>query len=297
MYHNPVLLQECIDGLAIKPDGIYVDVTFGGGGHAREIIKKLDTGRLLGFDQDTDAERNIIHDDRFIFIRANFRFMRNFLKLYKLYPVDGILADLGVSSHQFDEPARGFSTRFNAELDMRMDTGSKLSGKKVLNTYSENELKRIFSEFGEIENAGRLASNIVANRREMPINTTGDLIKAIGGCYNKKLENKYLARVFQAVRIEVNNEIGILKEFLNQTVEALKAEGRIAVISYHSLEDRLVKNFFKSGNFEGNINKDFYGNPLVQFKPINRRPIIAGEQEISENSRARSAKLRIAEKI
>ncbi|MFL5763498.1 MAG: 16S rRNA (cytosine(1402)-N(4))-methyltransferase RsmH [Bacteroidia bacterium] len=295
-YHNPVLLKECIDGLNIDPAGIYVDVTFGGGGHSREIMKHLTTGRLYAFDQDEDAQKNAIDDPRFVLIKQNFRFLKNFLKMYNAIPVNGILADLGVSSHQFDEGERGFSTRFNAQLDMRMDQKSKLTAEEVINSYSEEDLKRVFKLYGEVDNAGRLAYIICHERKEKPIRTGDDLKAAIGKCVKRGRENQYYAQVFQALRIEVNKELDVLQELLTQSMEVLKPGGRLVVISYHSLEDRLVKNIMRSGKFEGEVEKDFYGNQLTPFIQITRKPIVPTEKENEENSRARSAKLRIAEK-
>ncbi|MES2138256.1 MAG: 16S rRNA (cytosine(1402)-N(4))-methyltransferase RsmH [Bacteroidota bacterium] len=296
-YHNPVLLKECIDGLNINPEGIYVDVTFGGGGHSREIFKRLTTGKLYAFDQDEDAVKNKIDDERFILIKQNFRYLKNFLKMYNALPIDGLLADLGVSSHQFDEADRGFSTRFDAKLDMRMDQNSKLTAAEILNTYGEEDLKRIFKLYGEVDNAGRLAYVIFNWRKEKQIETVNDLKTAIEKCVKRGRENQYYAQVFQALRIEVNKELDVLKDLLTQSLEVLKPGGRLVVISYQSLEDRLVKNIIRSGKFEGEVEKDFFGNQLAPFKAITRKPIIPSDAEISENSRARSAKLRIAEKI
>jgi len=296
-YHNPVLLKECIDGLNINPKGIYVDVTFGGGGHSREILKHLTTGRLYAFDQDEDALKNKIEDDRFILIQQNFRYLKNFLKMYNALPIDGLLADLGVSSHQFDEADRGFSTRFDARLDMRMDRNSKLTAADILNTYSEEELKRIFKLYGEVDNAGRLAYQVFHSRKEKQIETVNDLKAAIEKCVKRGRENQYYAQVFQALRIEVNKEMDVLKDLLMQSLEVLKPGGRLVVISYQSLEDRLVKNIIRSGKFEGEVDKDFFGNQLTPFKAITRKPIMPDDAEVLENSRARSAKLRIAEKI
>jgi 16S rRNA (cytosine1402-N4)-methyltransferase len=295
-YHNPVLLKECIDGLKINPKGIYVDVTFGGGGHSREILKHLTTGKLYAFDQDADAERNKIDDDRFVLIKQNFRYLKNFLKMYNALPIDGLLADLGVSSHQFDEADRGFSTRFDAKLDMRMDRNAKLTAADILNTYTEEELKKIFKLYGEVDNAGRLAYVVFHARKEKQIETVNDLKAAIEKCVKRGRENQYYAQVFQALRIEVNKELDVLKDLLIQSLEVLKPGGRLVVISYQSLEDRLVKNIIRSGKFEGEVEKDFYGNQLAPFETITRKPIVPGEEEITENSRARSAKLRIAEK-
>jgi len=295
-YHNPVLLKECIDGLDIKPDGIYVDVTFGGGGHSREILKHLTTGKLYAFDQDDDAVKNKIDDPRFVLIKQNFRYLKNFLKLYNALPIDGLLADLGVSSHQFDEADRGFSIRFDAKLDMRMDQNSKLTAAEILNTYSEDDLKRIFRLYGEVDNAGYLASIIYHNRKDKAIETVNDLKVMITKCVKRGKENQYYAQVFQALRIEVNKELDVLQELLLQTLDVLKPGGRAVIMSYHSLEDRLVKNFFRSGKFEGDVEKDFYGNQLTPFKMISRKPIVPSEKEVEENPRSRSAKLRIAEK-
>ncbi len=295
-YHNPVLLKECIEGLKINPEGIYVDVTFGGGGHSREILKYLTTGKLYAFDQDEDAVTNKIEDDRFTLIKQNFRYLKNFLKMYNALPIDGLLADLGVSSHQFDETGRGFSTRFDAKLDMRMDRNTKLTAGYILNSYSEEELKRIFKVYGEVVNAGRLAYAIYHTRKEKPIETVNDLKAAIGKCVKPGRENQYYAQVFQALRIEVNKELEVLQELLLQSLDVLKPGGRLVVISYHSLEDRLVKNMMRSGKFEGEVEKDFFGNILAPFELITRKPIVPNDTENIENSRARSAKLRIAEK-
>lgn len=295
-YHNPVLLQECIEGLNIDPEGIYVDVTFGGGGHSREIIKHLTTGKLFAFDQDPDAVQNSINDERFVLIQQNFRYMKNFLKMYKALPVKGVLADLGVSSHQFDVAERGFSIRFDAPLDMRMDKNAKLSAINVLNEYTDEQLKKIFKEYGELPNAWKVATEIVKNREAGAIDTVFKLKAAVASCAPKYKDNQFYAQLFQAIRIEVNQEIEVLKEFLMQTVEVLDKGGRLVVMSYHSLEDRLVKNFIKKGKFEGELEKDFYGNPITPFKVIGSKPIVPSERELKENSRSRSAKLRIAEK-
>lgn len=296
MYHNPVLLNECIEGLAINPEGIYVDVTYGGGGHARAILSKLTTGRLIAFDQDADALKNTIDDERFTLINQNFKFLINFLRLYKAFPVDGILADLGISSHQIDQADRGFSTRFEADLDLRMNRNTGITASQVLNQYSVEDLKRVFKDFGELKNAYRIAQKIELSRNEGQLTTTGQLKEILTPLAERGRENKFYARVFQALRIEVNGELDVLKEMLLQTQKVLKPGGRLVVMSYHSLEDRLVKNYMKAGNFEGIINKDFYGNPIAPFKPVTRKPIVAGEIETAENSRARSAKLRIAER-
>ena len=296
-YHNPVMLQECIDGLNIKPDGIYVDVTFGGGGHSREILKYLGPkGRLLAFDQDSDAQNNLPKDDRLTFIDQNFRYLKNNCRLQGAIPADGILADLGVSSHQFDQPERGFSIRFDADLDMRMDQSGLLTAKQVVNTYSEEQLHRIFGIYGEIKNAKTLAQTLVTQRLNKSIDTVDELKKAISKLIPKGKENKYLAQVFQALRIEVNQELEALKEFLEQTVDVLKTQGRLVVMSYHSLEDRLVKNYIAKGKFQGELEKDFFGNPIKPLESITRKAIVASGDEIKLNNRASSAKLRIAEK-
>ncbi len=291
------MLDECIEGLAIRPEGTYVDVTFGGGGHSREIIKNLNKdGRLLAFDQDADAKQNIIDDSRFVFIDQNFRYLKNFCRLHQAMPVDGILADLGVSSYQFDQAERGFSIRFDAELDMRMNQQSALSAKEVVNTYSEADLHRIFGIYGEIQNAKSLANTIVTARLNSPIVTVADLKNAIANRIPKGKENKYLAQVFQALRIEVNQELEALKDFLIQTADVLVSGGRLVVMSYHSLEDRLVKNFIAKGKFSGELEKDIYGNDNRPFDAVSRGAITASEEEVLNNNRARSAKLRIAVK-
>jgi 16S rRNA (cytosine1402-N4)-methyltransferase len=296
-YHVPVMLQQCIEALNIRPDGTYVDVTFGGGGHSREIIKHLgEGGRLLAFDQDADAQQNIIADDRFEFVDQNFRYLKNFTRLHNAIPVDGILADLGVSSYQFDQAERGFSIRFDAELDMRMNQSSTLTAKEVVNTYGEADLHRIFGIYGEIKNAKSLAKTIVTARLNGSLNTVADLKNAINSLIPKGKENKYLAQVFQALRIEVNQELEALKDFLIQSAEVLVSGGRLVVMSYHSLEDRLVKNFIAKGKFSGEVEKDFYGNDQKPFDAVSRGAITASEEEIKNNNRARSAKLRIAVK-
>jgi 16S rRNA (cytosine1402-N4)-methyltransferase len=297
-YHNPVMLQECMDGLGIKPDGVYVDVTFGGGGHSREILKHLgEKGRLLAFDQDEDAQRNIPSDDRLTFIDQNFRYLKNYCRLHGALPVDGILADLGVSSHQFDQPERGFSIRFDADLDMRMDQNGELTAKQIVNTYTEEDLHRIFGMYGEIQNAKSLAKAIVTSRLNRPVGTIDELKDAIRKHIPKGKENKYLAQVFQALRIEVNQELEVLQEFLQQALDVLKPGGRLVVMSYHSLEDRLVKNFIAKGKFKGEVEKDFYGNEIKPFEAVSRKAIVASEEEIKLNNRARSAKLRVAVKL
>ncbi len=296
-YHMPVMFQQCIDGLNIQPSGTYVDVTFGGGGHSKEILKHLEKdGKLVAFDQDEDALQNDINDDRFLLINQNFRYLRNNLRMHNIASVDGILADLGVSSHQFDVAERGFSTRFDAELDMRMDRSSGLTAKMVINTYAEEDLHKIFGMYGELQNAKSLAKTIVTARLNAPINTITDLKSAIASLIPRGKEHKYLAQVFQALRIEVNQELEALKDFLLQTESTLKTGGRLVVMSYHSLEDRLVKNFMAKGKFSGEVEKDFYGNHEKPFDLIAKKPIGATEEEIQNNSRARSARLRIAVK-
>ena len=297
-YHHPVLLKECLDGLQIKPDGVYVDVTFGGGGHSKAILEKLGpNGKLFAFDQDKDAVNNIPADKRLTFIPQNFMYMKNFLRMYEVKQVDGILADLGVSSHQFDVADRGFSIRFEAELDMRMNQSSKKTAATVLNEYDENQLKHIFRAYGEIDNAYKLVKLITDARIAQPIKTTEQLKNSIAPCTPKFKDHQYLAKVFQALRIEVNDEMDVLKEMLKQALEVLSVGGRLVVMSYHSLEDRLVKNFIKSGNFEGEAIKDFYGNIARPFELITRKPVTPSEGEIVRNSRSRSAKLRVAEKV
>lgn len=298
MYHKSVLFQESIDGLAVKPEGKYVDATFGGGGHSRGIIEALgEEGHLYAFDQDPDALNNAIDDSRFTLIHQNFRYIKNFLQLYNALPVDGILADLGVSSHQFDTPERGFSTRFDAKLDFRMNPKAEISGYDLVNNYSEEKLSDVFFHYGELRNARKLASLIVSARTDQPIETTFQLIEVVKKQFPRNKENKFLAMLFQAIRIEVNQELDVLKELLEQATKVLKPGGRIAIITFHSLEDRLVKNFFKSGNFKGELEKDFYGRSNCPFRLITRKPITATEDELQVNSRSRSAKLRIAEKI
>jgi 16S rRNA (cytosine1402-N4)-methyltransferase len=296
MFHRSVLLKESIDALGISPDGIYVDATFGGGGHTKEILKKLKGGKIYAFDQDEDALINKIEDDRLILIHNNFRYLRNFLKLYKAVPVDGILADLGISSYQIDNPGRGFSTRFAGELDMRMNRDKKISAKEIVNEYPEERLRVLFREFGELRNATKIARLIVSSRKTSAINTTTELKEALIQAAERGKENKFFAQVFQALRIEVNQELDALKEFLIQATDVLKEGGRLVVISYHSLEDKLVKEYFRAGNFEGIIEKDFYGNPVVPLSVMNRKPVVPDEKEIAINSRARSARLRVAVK-
>jgi 16S rRNA (cytosine1402-N4)-methyltransferase len=295
-YHNPVLLKETVDGLNIKPDGIYVDVTFGGGGHSKEILRRLGpNGKLFGFDQDEDAQANALPDERFVLIPENFRYIKRFLRFHGVKSVDGILADLGVSSHQFDVPERGFSTRFDAGLDMRMSKKNELDAYKVVNEYDEAQLKRVFLDYGELKAAPAIARTIVEAREKKTINTTDELKIVLSKYLPEQFKNKILAQIYQAIRIEVNQEMDVLKEFLEQSLEILKPEGRLSVISYHSLEDRLVKRFIKNGMFEGEPERDFFGNFSVPFKSIEKL-IVPSDKEIKENNRARSAKLRVAEK-
>ena len=296
-YHKPVLLKETVNGLNIKPDGIYVDVTFGGGGHSKEILKRLgEGGKLYAFDQDLDALGNTIDDDRFTLINENFRFLKRFLRFHGVKQVDGILADFGVSSHQFDVAERGFSTRFEAKLDMRMNQESQLSAYHVINDYEEADLKRVFYQYGELRSAPAMASVIVVSRQEQPIETSEQLKVVLKKFLSPRHENKILAKIYQAIRIEVNQELEALKEFLKQTSEVLVKGGRLSVISYHSLEDRLVKRFIRNGLFEGEPERDMYGNFEVPLKRVNGL-VVSSAEEIKENNRARSAKLRIAEKL
>ncbi len=295
-YHNPVLLQTSVDGLNIKPDGVYVDVTFGGGGHSREILSRLGPdGKLFAFDQDEDALANTIRDERFSLINENFRFIKRFLRFYGVKSVDGILADLGVSSHQFDVAERGFSTRFDAELDMRMSQKNDLNAYRVVNEYDDANLKRVFLDYGELKNAPALSRTIIEAREYQPISTTNELKDVLAKYLPEKVRNKVLAQIYQAIRIEVNQEMDVLKEFLEQSLEILNPGGRLSVISYHSLEDRLVKRYIKNGMFEGEPERDFFGNYSVPFKIIDKL-IVPNNAEIKINNRARSAKLRIAEK-
>ncbi len=297
-YHIPALLNETIEGLNIRPGGVYVDVTFGGGGHSKEILNRLGkNGRLLGFDQDEDAMQNIIDDKRFTFVRSNFRYLTNFLKFHGIEKVDGILADLGVSFHHFDEAERGFSFRFEGKLDMRMNTRSPLTAEKVVNEYPENELADILYLYGELHNSRKIAAAIARERNKQPVRTTEQFVEVLKPFFPKDREKKDMARVFQALRIEVNSEMRVLQELLRQSSEVLVQGGRLVVLTYHSLEDRMVKNFFRSGNFEGRLEKDFYGNVLAPLKSINNKVIVASDEEVARNPRARSAKLRIAEKI
>ncbi len=298
-YHQSVLLSESIEGLEIDPDGIYVDATFGGGGHSKSILKKLKSGRLFGFDQDEDVLANLefVENPLFTFVPVNFRYMQKYLRLNGVIYVDGVLADLGVSSHQIDTPVRGFSTRFDAELDMRMDQTTDLTAKKIINTYDATALQQIFGQYGEIRNAKTLAHAIVSARSHNPINTVFELKQSINHLVPKRYENKYLAQVFQALRIEVNQEMSALEALLQQSEDVIKVGGRLVVISYHSLEDRMVKNYTKTGKVKGAVEKDFFGNPLCPFKPVVKKPITASLLEQGSNSRSRSAKLRIAERI
>ena len=296
-YHNPVLLQPSVDYLVTNPDGVYVDVTYGGGGHSHAIMDKLRDGRLVAFDQDADVQSQLIDDERFTFVASNFKNLGRFLKYHQAYPVDGILADLGVSSHQFDTPERGFSYREDGVLDMRMNTQSGKSAQDVVNQYDEKALSDIFYRYGELSDGRTLARRIIKAREEQPITTTQQLVEALRPSLLRGKENKSLSKIFQAIRIEVNQEMSVLESFLLQTVDALKDGGRLVVISYHSLEDRMVKNFMRSGNLSGEVEKDFYGNPLTPFKLITRKAIVPDTEEINTNPRARSAKLRVVEKI
>jgi 16S rRNA (cytosine1402-N4)-methyltransferase len=294
-YHTPVMLNECLEALNINPDGIYVDVTFGGGGHSKAIFEKLSPqGKLIVFDQDPDAQKNTWEAPNFIFIASNFSFLKNHLRALGIQGVDGILADLGVSSHQFDEGNRGFSIRTDDELDMRMNQQGDLSAKVVVNTYEENDLIKILRKYGELDYPGKIAGTICRARQKKKIKTTGELIEVLATIAPKFKEHKYYAQIFQAIRMEVNQEIDVLEKFLLQTVDVLNPGGRLVVMSYHSLEDRLVKNFMKRGNLDGTIEKDFFGNILKPFTEVTRKPISPSESEIELNSRARSAKLRIA---
>ncbi|HAR39305.1 MAG: 16S rRNA (cytosine(1402)-N(4))-methyltransferase [Bacteroidetes bacterium GWD2_45_23] len=296
-YHIPALLNESIDGLGIRPSGVYVDVTFGGGGHSREILRRLNkNGRLIAFDQDEDAILNAIGDPRFTFVRSNFRFLKNFLRYLGADEVDGVLADLGVSSHHFDDAGRGFSFRFNGDLDMRMNRSAQKSAADILNEYPEDKLCDTFLKYGELRNAHRIASAVVAYRQTKKIAVTNDLLAILEPFAYKDREKKILAQAFQALRIEVNGEMEALTEMLTQALQVLKPGGRLSVISYHSLEDRLVKNFFRTGNFEGILKRDFYGNIETPFEQVNRKVIVPAEEEQQQNPRSRSAKLRIAEK-
>jgi len=297
-YHRPVMLAECLEGLALQPEGRYVDVTFGGGGHSARLLERLTTGHLYSFDQDADAEREAakLARPQFTFIRANFRDLHQELARAGALPVDGLLADLGVSSHQFDTPERGFSTRFDGPLDMRMDPEGDRTAADIINDYDEAALHRIFGMYGEVTNARTLAKAVVTGRRGRQLTTIGELKQAIASCMPRGKENKYLAQVFQALRIEVNDEMAALQEMLQQTAQVLRPGGRLVVMSYHSLEDRLVKNFMAKGKFFGEADKDFYGHTHTPFEVLTRKPVEASAAEIAENSRARSAKLRVAER-
>ena len=297
-YHVPVLLQESIDGLNIKPDGIYIDATFGGGGHSREILNRLGkNGHLYSFDQDEDAEKNILDDDRFTFVRSNFRYIHNWMRYYNVAHIDGLLADLGVSSHHFDDETRGFSFRFDAPLDMRMNNRSGVTAAEILNTYSEEMLADIFYIYGELKNARKIAAAIVKARSYKNIEKTGDLMQETEKLFLREREKKEIAKLFQALRIEVNHEMDALKEMLNGAKEILNEGGRLSVITYHSLEDRIVKNMMKAGNVEGKMTQDFYGRTEAPFRLISNRVITPSEEEQERNPRSRSAKLRIAEKV
>jgi len=296
-YHVPVLLKESVDGMNIRPDGTYVDVTFGGAGHSREILSRLgEGGRLLGFDQDEDAERNIVNDTHFTFVRSNFRYLQNFLRYHGIEQVDAILADLGVSSHHFDDSERGFSFRFDGALDMRMNKRAGITAADIINTYEEERLANLFYLYGELKNSRKLASVIVKARNGQSIRTIGEFLEIIKPLFGREREKKELAKVFQALRIEVNQEMEALKEMLSAATEALKPGGRLVVITYHSLEDRMVKNIMKTGNVEGKAETDFFGNLQTPFRLVNNKVIVPDEAEIERNPRSRSAKLRIAEK-
>ncbi len=297
-YHEPVLLQECITALNINPNGIYADATFGGGGHTKEILKHLNNGKIIGFDQDADAAVNVVDNNRFTLVRDNFRNMLVHLQELDCLPIDGILADLGISSHQIDEPARGFSTRFDAALDMRMNQSTSLTAAKIINTYTEQALVNIFSMYGEIRNAKTLANTIVQIRNKKAIDTINELKAAMAGCVSTSHQHQYHAQVFQALRIEANDELGALRELLEQCPNLIRKGGRLVVISYHSLEDRIVKNFIASGNIEGKQEKDLFGNPIgVTFQSLSRKPITPSKEELKTNTRSRSAKLRIATRL
>lgn len=295
-YHIPVMREACLSGLAINPDGIYLDLTYGGGGHAKEILKQLRNGHLYAFDQDPDAEANIPTDEHFTFIQANFRDLKRYLKLYGVSKVDGILADLGISSHQIDEPSRGFSTRFEGKLDMRMSQSGEVTAAEVLNTYSEPELQKMLGLYGEVKNAKTLAKAIVAFRANTRFESSTEFKNLLDKYAPRGKYAKYAAQVYQALRIEVNQELAALEEMLVQSVELLKPDGRLVVMSYHSLEDRLVKNIMTKGKLHGELEKDFYGNPIRPLEPVSRKAIIASPEEVERNKRARSARLRIARK-
>ena len=296
-YHTPVLLQESIDGLDIKPDGVYVDVTFGGGGHSREILRRLGKGgHLYSFDQDEDAERNIVDDNRFTFIRSNFRYLRNWMRYYDMDHIDGLLADLGVSSHHFDDETRGFSFRFDSALDMRMNKRAGKTASEILNTYDEDQLADIFYIYGELKNARKIATTVVKARGEKAIVTTGDLLQVTEQLFPREREKKEVAKLFQALRIEVNREMDALKEMLSGACELLREGGRLSVITYHSLEDRIVKNYMKAGNAEGKIKQDFFGRIETPFQQVSNKVIVPNDEEQQRNPRSRSAKLRIGVK-
>ena len=296
-YHVPVLLQESVDGLDIKPDGIYVDVTFGGGGHSREILSRIgENGHLYSFDQDEDAEKNILNDNRFTFVRSNFRYLRNWMRYYGVEHIDGLLADLGVSSHHFDDETRGFSFRFDAPLDMRMNKRSGMTAAEILNNYDEEQLADIFYIYGEIKNARKVASAIIKARGTKAIETTGDLMQITESLFPREREKKETAKLFQALRIEVNHEMEALKEMLYGAQDVLREGGRLSVITYHSLEDRIVKNIMRAGNVEGKVNQDFFGRTIAPFRQISNKVIVPNEEEQQRNPRSRSAKLRIAER-
>jgi 16S rRNA (cytosine1402-N4)-methyltransferase len=297
IYHLPALLTESIAGLNLRPDGIYVDVTFGGGGHSRSILEHLTTGKLIAFDQDLDAAANIINDERLTFLNQNFRYLKNNLRYLGYNAIDGLIADLGVSFHQFDSHDRGFSFRTDTGLDMRMNPKAPLKASDILQTYEEEQLANLFYRYGELTNSRKLAAAIVKARAQAPVVTVSDLTRALSGLVPANQENKFYARLFQSLRIEVNHEMEALTEMLEQALQVLKPGGRLVMITYHSLEDRLVKNFIRTGNFEGRIEKDFYGNQIVPFKAVNHKVIVPDDSEIAVNSRARSARLRVAEKI
>lgn len=297
-YHIPVLLKESVDGLDIQPDGIYVDVTFGGGGHSQEILRRLGgNGHLYGFDQDADAELNIVNDDRFTFVRSNFRYLKNWMRYYEVEQLDGLLADLGVSSHHFDDESRGFSFRFDAPLDMRMNKRAGMTAADIVNTYTEEQLADVFYLYGELKNARKLASSLVRARQESPITTTGQLLELTGKLFAREREKKEETKLFQALRIEVNHEMDALREMLKGACQLLKPGGRLSVITYHSLEDRIVKNVMRAGNAEGKVEQDFFGKTKSPLHLINNRVIVPSAEELERNPRSRSAKLRIAEKI
>ena len=297
-YHIPVLLRESVDGLEIKPDGVYIDVTFGGGGHSKEILTRLSKkGHLYSFDQDADAEKNIVNDGRFTFVRSNFRYIKNWMRYYGVEHIDGLLADLGVSSHHFDDESRGFSFRYDAPLDMRMNKRAGQTAADILNDYDEEQIADILYIYGELKNARKIASTIVKSRQSKRIDTTGDLLNLVTSLFAKEREKKEIAKLFQALRIEVNHEMDALKEMLNGAKDLLCEGGRLSVITYHSLEDRIVKNFIKAGNAEGKVTQDFFGRIEAPFKAVNNKIIVPNESEQESNPRSRSAKLRIAEKL